>query len=131
VVAEAQSGALVVTLTAALRSGYGTIPEPLLAPGSGGCTGCGDPAIPLISSTSSDPPPFSVTGTDVDETPQVFVDGQPAGGAITCVGTAFGNCSVDLTVRPANGLHLVQAKNDTGPLSNDLPFCVGSAANCQ
>jgi YVTN family beta-propeller protein len=130
-IAEAQTGGLVVTATAALRSGYGTVAQPLLAPGSGGCTGCGDPAIPLISSGNADPPAFNVTGTDVLASAFLLVDGQPAGGTVGCAGSGFGNCSIDLTARPADGLHVVQVRNEAGPLSNELPLCVGSAGACQ
>jgi hypothetical protein len=41
-----------------------------------------------------------------------------------------GNVSIDLDVKPAAGLHLVQVLNPQGPLSNELPLCVGTNTNC-
>jgi YVTN family beta-propeller protein len=131
-IAEAQAGDLVVTFTAALRSGYGFVPQPLLSPGTGGCTGCGDPAIPNIPAAApADPPAFNATGVDVAVDATLLVDGQPAAGTLTCTGTGVGDCSIDLAVKPANGLHVVQARNGAGPLSNELPICVGNATGCR
>jgi YVTN family beta-propeller protein len=131
-VAEAQAGDLVMTFTAQLRSGYGTVAEPLLSPGAGGCGDCGDPAIPHVTAAApADPPAFSVTGVDVAAGAALFVDGQPATGTVGCTGAGFGQCSVDLAVTPAAGLHVVQVQNPAGPLSNELPFCVGAAAGCR
>ena len=131
-VAEATAGSTLLTVTAALRSGYGTVPQPLLSPGTGGCTDCGDPAIPQIAAAApANPPAFSVTGVDVAAGATLFVDGQPAAGAAGCTGTGFGQCSLDLAVKPADGLHVVQVQNGAGPLSNELPVCVGDAAGCK
>ena len=41
-----------------------------------------------------------------------------------------GPVSIDLDATPAAGLHLVQVQNPAGPISNELPICVGAAANC-
>jgi YVTN family beta-propeller protein len=133
-VAEAQAGNLVMTITAHLRSGYGTVPEPLLSPGTGGCTGCGDPAIPQITAAApANPPAFNATGVDVQAGATVFVDGQPAaaGSTVSCTGTGLGQCSIDLATKPAAGLHVVQVQNPNGPLSNELPICVGNATGCR
>jgi YVTN family beta-propeller protein len=140
-VAEAQAGTSILTATAAMRSGQqvpGTgIPQPLLAVGTGsGVTG--DPPLPVFSSTgSSDPPAFTAVGTDVRSDAAVFVDGAPATGTLTCsagITGSFcnnGNVSIDLAVKPAIGLHLVQVLNPTGPLSNELPLCVGTQVQCR
>jgi YVTN family beta-propeller protein len=131
-ISEAQAGDLVMTFTAALRSGYGSAAEPLLSPGTGGCTGCGDPAIPQIAAAApANPPAFTATGVDVASGATLFVDGQPATGTVSCTGTGVGQCSIDLAVKPANGLHVVQVQNPSGPMSNELPVCVGDAAGCR
>ena len=121
-----------MTFTAQLRSGYGTIAEPLLSPGTGGCTGCGDPAIPNILATApANPPAFNATGVAIAAGATLFVDGQPATGTVSCTGTGVGQCSIDLAVKPAAGLHVVQVQNPAGPLSNELPVCVGNATGCR
>jgi YVTN family beta-propeller protein len=138
VLAEAQAGTLLVTLTAALRENVGTSAQPLISdflnPGFGVID---DPNIPHISSGASNPSPFTVTGLDVDQNAIVFVDGAVAANAsLTCLtGATAGICnegsvSVDLTSRPANGPHLLQVQNPSGLQSNELPFCVGSANGC-
>jgi hypothetical protein len=132
-ISEAQAGQLVMTFTAALRSGYGLDPQPLLALGSsGGCTQCGDPAIPSIASTASDPPAFQVRGDKLTSDAAVVWDGAGvAGSTLACAsGGTFPSCTnsqvlVNLpTPRPANGLHLLQVRNGDGPLSNEIPVCV-------
>jgi YVTN family beta-propeller protein len=139
-VSEAQAGDLVLTLTGALRKNQGTTsaPQPLLGQGVGGTFG--DPPLPLMSTSgSSNPPAFSVQGTDVRTDAIVFLDGAPVvGAAVTCTGDggtpAFcvaGNIGIDLPSRPPAGLHLLQVLNDSGPISNELPFCVGSSTNCK
>ena len=136
-IAQAQLGSVIATLTAHLRSGvYETTPQPLLAPvgancGSSGPTG--DPALP--SGTS-----FTVEGKYVTATDPVFVDGQPvptatigvAAGAscATNTGLATHTLSIALNTTPANGMHLLQVQSGTGLLSNEVPFCVGSTAGC-
>ncbi len=140
-VAEAQAGTAILTATAAMRSGQqvpGTgIPQPLLAIGTGtGVTG--DPPLPnFVSGGAADPPAFTAIGTDVRSDAAIFVDGAPATGTLTCsagITGSFcnnGNVSIDLTVKPAIGLHLVQVLNPTGPLSNELPLCVGTQIQCR
>lgn len=136
--AEAQPGTTLVTLTAALRENVGTAAQPLisdfLSPGGGVID---DPNIPHISSSASNPSPFTVTGLDVDENAIVFVDGAVAVGAgLSCsAGVTAGICnegavSIDLASRPAKGPHLLQVQNPSGLQSNELPLCVGSANGC-
>jgi YVTN family beta-propeller protein len=135
--AEAQAGTLLVTLTAHLR-GAAADPQPLLAQNGVGNGTTGDPPLPNLSSGgSSDPPAFTVIGTDVMSAARVFVDGVPATGAtLGCsagVSGAFcndGAVSIDLLVKPASGTHLLQVQNPSGRLSNEMPFCVGSAGGC-
>ncbi len=140
-VAEAQAGTSILTATASLRSGQqvpGTgVPQPLLAIGTGsGVTG--DPPLPVFASGgSANPPAFTALGTDVRTDAVVFVDGAPATATVTCsagITGSFcnnGNVSIDLAVKPATGLHLLQVLNPTGPLSNELPLCVGTQLECR
>ena len=135
--AEAQASILLVTLTAHLRASAAD-PQPLLAQNGVGNGTTGDPPLPSLSSGgSSDPPAFSVIGTDVMSGARIFVDGAVATGAtLGCsagVSGAFcndGAVSIDLLVKPASGTHLLQVQNPSGRLSNELPICVGSASGC-
>jgi YVTN family beta-propeller protein len=139
-VAEATAGDAILTLHGALRSRMGGAEgrQPVLGPCVAGCSNTtGDPSLPNFSSGgAANPPAFTVTGTDVrvDATP--IVDGQPVTGTITCGAGATGsycnpgNVSIDLDVKPATGLHLVQVLNPQGPQSNELPLCVGTNTNC-
>lgn len=139
--AEAQAGTAVLTATAALRSGFqvpGTgVPQPLLAVGTGsGVTG--DPPLPAMAAGSGNPAAFTVIGTDVRSDAQLFLDGAPlAGATLTCsagVNGSFcnnGNVAIDFASTPATGLHLLQVLNPTGPLSNELPVCVGTQVQCR
>lgn len=138
-VAEAQAGTAVVTLTGALRSKFGTAsaPQPLLGACISGCsTTTGDPALPNLPIGGGNPPLFAVEGTDVRSDALIFVNGAPAAGTIGCgagVTGSFcnnGNVSIDLVATPPTGLNLVQVQNPAGPLSNELPICVGTATNC-
>ncbi len=137
--AEVQSGAALMTLTGAMRSKFGTVdaPQPLLGECVAGCsTTTGDPALANFATGAGDPPAFTVIGTAIRSDALIFVNGAPATGVIGCdagVTASFcndGNVSVDLDVKPATGLNLVQVQNPAGPLSNELPICVGTAANC-
>ena len=103
-----------------------------------GCsTTTGDPALPnFATGGAANPPAFTVEGTDVRSDGLIFVDGAPATGTISCgagISGSFcvnGAVSIDLDVKPAAGLHLVQVQNPAGPLSNELPICVGTSTNC-
>jgi len=140
-IAEAQAGTSILTLTAELRSGHqvpGTgIPQPLLAVGTGtGVTG--DPPLPDLTAGGGNPAPFNTVGTDVRSDAVVFLDGAPMTGAtLTCsagVTGSFcnnGTVAIDLPSTPATGLHRLQVLNPTGPLSNELPLCVGTKAQCR
>lgn len=144
--AEALSGTTLMTLTAELPQnvGSGNFPQPLLAlvaPASGVT---GDPALPVIpTSGGSNPAPFNLKGVTVKAAPKLFVDGQPVTGTVGCVSGSFnpycaasaggtsGTISVDLDVKPAAGLHVLQVMNDGGPLSNEFPICLGAKTNCR
>ena len=66
----------------------------------------------------------------------VFVDGQPVSATLSCAvdpDTGFctpGNLSIDVNQAVALGLRLLQVQNPAGPLSNEMPICVGNAGNC-
>jgi YVTN family beta-propeller protein len=127
--AEAQAGTTLATLTAHLRSGVTNGRQPLLATtGAIGNGLVGDPPLPRLASLH---PPFNVAATDVSSTATVVVDGQPVSAVLTCAaGVTAGFCnngtvSIDLAARPTpDGLHLVQVQNPSGLLSNELPLCV-------
>jgi YVTN family beta-propeller protein len=139
--AEAQAGTSILTATGALRAGQqvpGTgVPQPLLAVGTGsGVTG--DPPLRTLTAGGGNPAAFTLTGTDVRADAVVFLDGAPAAGAtLTCsagVTGSFcnnGNVAVDLASTPAAGLHLLQVLNPSGPLSNEMPLCVGTQTQCR
>ena len=132
--AEAQLGTSLVTLTAQLRQNVGTSPQPLLS--TAGTIGNGliqDPPLPQLASGDL---PFDVTGTAVSSAAAVLVDGQPAAAVVTCTGgIANGLCndglvSIDLAARPSpDGLHLLQVQNPWGLVSNELPLCVAPNAS--
>jgi hypothetical protein len=138
-IAEAQAGTANLVLTAALRARFGTAegPQPLLGECVSGCSSTtGDPALPNFSTGGGNPPAFSVVGTDVRTDALIFVNGASATGTISCGAGVTGNfcingnVSIDLDVKPPTGLNLVQVQNPSGPLSNELPICVGTATNC-
>ena len=136
-VAAAQAGTTIMTLTGALRSKFGAAPQPLLGACVSGCSATtGDPALPNFTIGAGDPPAFTVVGTDVRSDAAIFVNGSPATGTIGCgagMTGSFcnnGNVSLDLAVKPPTGLNLVQVQNPFGPLSNELPICVGTSADC-
>jgi YVTN family beta-propeller protein len=132
--AEAQAGTTLATLTAQLRSGVSGGRQPLLATsGSPGSGLIGDPPLPQLTSGH---PPFDVRGTRVSSTAAVFVDGQPASATLACsAGVTDGFCndgvvSIDLATRPSpDGLHLLQVQNPAGLLSNEMPICVAPSNN--
>jgi len=134
--AEAQSGTTLATLTAHLRSAAAT-PQPLLSTVGVPNTGLiGDPPLPNPSAVS-DPPAFSVSGVDVSTTARVFVNGQlnPFASLACGAGSSGGFCNdglvtVDLASSPGAGLHLLQVQNPSGLLSNELPVCFGAASGC-
>jgi hypothetical protein len=138
VLSDAQSGMTQVTLTAHLRNAVDEgAPQPLLAPVGANCsapsTGTGDPGLPFGTS-------FTIEGRHVVATDRLFLDGQPLASATLGVtpgascasntGLATHTLAVTLGTTPANGMHLLQVQSGNGLLSNELPFCVGTAANC-
>ncbi len=139
-ISEAQAGTLVMTLTGALRQNVGAVthPQPLLTTDGTGSGPTGDPPLPTMSSGGpSNPPAFTVEGVDVRTDAVVFVDGQLQSGATIACGAGVngdfcvdGDIDIDLTVRPFAGTHLIQVQNPAGPLSNELPLCVGNANGC-
>jgi YVTN family beta-propeller protein len=132
VLGEAQTGVLLATLTAHLRSGVSEDTEqPLIAPVDANCgTGTGptgDPALPTSAS-------FALESKYVAATDAVFLDGQPlAGASITVTSTgATPDCPGDMlpdqiTVdlgAPGSGTHLVQIRRANGLLSNEVPVAI-------
>jgi YVTN family beta-propeller protein len=132
---EAQAGTLIVTLTAGLGQNHGkaSFPQPLLAPNTTADGPTGNPDLPVLPGDN----PMTVAGIDVRSDAGILVDGQSASGSISCSGGSFTPfCSTQVVVItldsvPANGLHLLQVQNPSGPLSNELPICVGSVAGCR
>jgi hypothetical protein len=146
--AEAQAGTTTVTLTGALRSGYGSplYPQPLLSTATVGIGATGDPPLPNITTGGANPPAFSVRGVDVRSDAVVLVNGVQVAATLSCTaGTSGSFCvapggytgsggsvSIDLAARPTpDGLYLLQVQNGPGPLSNELPICVGAASGCR
>jgi YVTN family beta-propeller protein len=135
---EAQSGTTLATLTAHLRGNAGRTRQPLLSTAGSPPFGTGvidDPPLPRITSTATDPAPFTVTGKDVSMNAGIYVDGQrQATASLTCsAGVTGGFCneggvSINLATRPANGAHTLQVQNPSGLLSNELPLCVANTA---
>jgi len=131
---EAQGGALRATLTAHLPASHGQAghPQPLLDVVTVGDGPGGDPDVPLLSGGGSS---MTLVGVDVRGDARILVDGEADAGSVSCVaGGSFaplctsGRVQVHLAQVPPAGLHLLQVQNGDGPLSPELPFCVGSLA---
>jgi hypothetical protein len=128
-VAEAQVGTTSVTLTAHLRSSTSEeTAQPLIAPIGANCgtgTGAtGDPALPSGSS-------IQVESKHVAATDAVFVDGQPTAATITVDGPAtsctatqgrIGTELITISGLSGSGTRLLQVKNASGLLSNEIPL---------
>jgi YVTN family beta-propeller protein len=134
--AEVRAGELVATLTAQLpaRFAEGVQRQPLLALATRGFGPTGDPPLPFLV----DAPVATLKGIDVQPGAAVLLDGQPVPAGLACLDGdyASGFCSsqlveVSLAELPSAGLHLLQVQNPQGPLSNELPICVGSVAACR
>jgi YVTN family beta-propeller protein len=137
-IAQAQSGALLATLTAHLRENVSEAnPQPLIAPvGASSGTGVGDlgdPDLPVLPGDN----PMTVEGTNIEAGVVILVDGDVSPGAtIDCAqGSGFPTCNNDrfeitLASVPPNGAHVLQVQNPQGLLSNELPFCVGTVGGC-
>jgi hypothetical protein len=133
--ADAGSGAFRGTLTANLPMDHGKSdhPQPLLNVATVGNGPGGDPNVPILT-TAGAGNPIDLVGVDVRGDARILVDGQAVGGSVGCNGgsfTPFCNTSsvrITLTAIPALGLHLLQLQNGAGPISPELPFCVGTTA---
>jgi hypothetical protein len=97
----------------------------------------GDPPIPVIpAANASHPAPFTLTGTDVDSLAGIFLDAAPATATLSCRHPVTsdlcdnGNVTIDINQSLALGLHLLQVHNPAGPLSEEMPICVGAKADC-
>jgi YVTN family beta-propeller protein len=139
--AEAQSGALVATLTAHLRQSVGSemTPQPLILTVATGDGATGDPPVPNLPTSPANPAPFQVAVMDAFLNPTVLIDGAVVSATVTCVNGSFDpictsfqgeRLQIDLAAVPAAGTRLLQIQNPAGPLSNEMPICVGSAAGC-
>jgi hypothetical protein len=135
VLAEAAAGAAVVTFTAHLREKVGdpVFAQPLLATATTGNGPTGDPPLPVLPGGN----PMTLSGVSVRSDAVVLVDGQPVAATLVCVNGSFAPdyCSsntvrIALAATPPNGLRLLQLQNPKGPLSNELPVCVGTVAGC-
>ena len=135
--AEAQAGTTDVVLTGWLRQNWAGGTQPLISLVGTGSGSTGDPALPhLTNGSPANPAPITLTQVDVNIDGQIFLDGAPVSGTITCSGSVTNSfclgatVDVDLDAKPSNGLHLLQVQNPRGPMSNELPICVGSANGC-
>ena len=123
------SGDLRTTLTAKLPRNYGQelYPQPLIAPQAGfGSTG--NPDLDFTT-------PMRLVGIDVRQDSLVYVDGDPVSASVACVGGVFEPfCTSQLIdvsyASPGAGMHLLQLQSPHGPLSNEMPVCVGPAGGC-
>jgi YVTN family beta-propeller protein len=135
--ALAQAGNLVTTLTAALPENFGSDPQPLLSVTTTGAGATGNPDLPVLPGDN----PMTLVGIDVHQDADVIVNGLVVSASLSCVGGSFTGSpplcdsqtvEIDLTSIPSpNGLHLLQVQNPLGPLSPELPICVGAPGNCQ
>jgi YVTN family beta-propeller protein len=129
-IAEAQAGTLLATLTGNLRSGADTNTlQPLLSVTNLGDGNGTNPDIPLLPGDN----PMTLAAIDVDAGATVLVDGAVVTVNTFSCASSF-PCTDDLTIElavvPGNGLHLLQVQNASGLQSNELPICVGSIAAC-
>ncbi len=140
--AEAESGTLVATVTAHLPQNVGIdfFRQPLIFTAGVGTGATGDPPLPVIPASPSNPNPFGVGAVDVMNAPRVLIDGAPVSATVGCVGGAFDpycsafegeTLSIDLGALPAAGTRLLQLQNAATALSPELPICVGAVATCR
>ena len=130
---EVGAGDLLATLTAYLPLNHGTHPMPLLSVINLGDGTTGNPDLPVLPGDN----PMDLVGIDVHQDAQILVDGDVVSGTLACVsGGSFTpfcdseSVEIGLTVVPATGLHLLQVQNPLGPLSPELPICVGDILDC-
>gem|GEM_PF-6026038 len=127
-VAEAQAGTLLVTLTAAERGGvHADTPQPTLSvPAVGNFLSDGRPDLPLLPGDN----PMQLEARHVRAFAQILVDGQVVSGSVSCLGGSFsptcdsGRIQVSLDQVPPPGTHLLQVQNRNLLLSNELPILV-------
>jgi DNA-binding beta-propeller fold protein YncE len=135
-IAEAQAGTTMLTLTAALRPNVGKAdfaPPALSVPSVGGSINDGRLDLPVLPGEN----PMNIRGLHVRSTATILVDGQPVSGTITCLTGGFlpdcpanlvnpggRNLNVELDVIPSSGTHILQLQTPKGQLSNELPFTV-------
>ncbi len=133
-IAEAQTGTLIATLTANLRSGVSEdTPQPLIAPTGAQCDTPGGPNDPNLPSGSS----FSFEGAHVVTGDAVFLNGQDTGLTVTVTGTSTACGSTDghittqalsvsglpgTATQTALGTDLLQIRSANGLLSNEMPL---------
>jgi hypothetical protein len=137
-IAAAQTGSLLVTLTGELRGNVGkpNFPQPALSvPAVGDPLNNGRPDLPDLPGDN----PMSVRGLHVHGGSTILVDGAPVGGSITCTSGSFSpicpaflaltsqnnlNLQITLDQIPPSGTHVLQLQSPFGLLSNELPFTV-------
>ncbi len=125
--AEADAGTAILTVTAALPQNFGSDDhrQPLLSVTTLSDGPLGNPDLPILPQDA----PFSLAAVDVRGDAVILVDGLAAAGTLTCVGGTFnpycdsGVVEFDLASIPPQGLHLLQVQNPGGPLSNEFPLC--------
>jgi len=135
-IAAAQAGTLVVTLTGHLPQNHGdeAYPMPLLSVTTTGDANGTNPAIPMGEN------PMTIAGIDVRDDARVYVDGVlDTGATVTCQGGFNATThlcdsqviTVALTDPGANGAHFLQLQNPKGPMSPEFPYCpAGTLINC-
>lgn len=134
-IADAVAGTALLTFTGNLPQNVGDddYRQPLLSVRGTGNGSTGNPDLPVLPGDN----PMQLRGIDVRGDAQILVDGQVVAGSISCdpPGGFAPYCEsedivVDLTSLPGNGLRLLQVQNPEGPLSNELPICVGAVGGC-
>lgn len=136
---EAQSGAILATLTAELPAGVSeSSPQPLVAPPGANCgtapgNSTGDPGF-LEMEVGQSSTTLSLEAAHVTGDARVFLDGQPrpgadvtlTGGSPVCGAEAVtpDPIELDLGTVPAEGVYALQVQTPDGLLSNELPLIV-------
>jgi YVTN family beta-propeller protein len=128
--AEAEAGTAILTVTAALPQNFGSDDhrQPLLSVATLGNGPLGNPDLPILPQDA----PFTLAAVDVRGDAVILVDGLAVAGTLTCVGGTFspycdsGFVQFALAGIPPEGLHLLQVQNPDGPLSNEFPLCSAS-----
>jgi YVTN family beta-propeller protein len=134
--ADAGNGLLRGTLAAHLPASHGKSdhPQPLLSVVTLGNGPGGDPNVPILTPAGAGNP-MNLTAVDVRADARILVDGQAVAGTLSCAGGVFTpfcdtqSVLVQLAAVPPLGLHLLQVQNGAGPISPELPFCVGATVS--